>query len=162
MEAWAPSRCKFFMWLLLQNRVCTTDCLLQRQWPKSYLYQLCYRSLETAQHLFKECTVTSSVWRSINSLSGRTSLHPDVWNMNTVLVDLFQELAGRATSTTTKGIRSIVILVVWTICERNARIFNHQEKPIAKIIDNIKDASLPWGVAGAKDLASLVDRTARE
>lgn len=58
-KVWAPSKCKFFMWLLLQNRVWTADRLLQRQWPNSYFCQLCYRNLETAQHLFMEYPVTA-------------------------------------------------------------------------------------------------------
>jgi hypothetical protein len=30
-KVWAPSKCKFFMWLLLQNRVWTADRLLIRE-----------------------------------------------------------------------------------------------------------------------------------
>lgn len=42
---WAPSKCKFFMWLLLQNRLWTADHLLMREWPNSYFYLLCARNL---------------------------------------------------------------------------------------------------------------------
>jgi hypothetical protein len=30
-QVWAPSRCKFFIWLMLQNRVWTADRLQQRE-----------------------------------------------------------------------------------------------------------------------------------
>jgi hypothetical protein len=33
-KQWAPSKCKFFLWLLL---VWTADRLMQREWPKSIL-----------------------------------------------------------------------------------------------------------------------------
>ncbi|KAF8699001.1 hypothetical protein HU200_034833 [Digitaria exilis] len=83
--------------------------------------------------------------------------------MNVALVDWFHELAGSAIDTAAKGTRSLAILIVWTVwCERNARIFNEQEKPIAKIIDDIKDTARLWGAAGAKHLAALVDRPISE
>jgi hypothetical protein len=31
-SVWAPSKCKFFIWLLLRNRVWTTDWLQERGW----------------------------------------------------------------------------------------------------------------------------------
>ena len=62
---WAPSKCKFFMWLLLHNRLWTADHLLMREWPNSYFYLLCVRNLETAQHLFSECPFSCLVWKSV-------------------------------------------------------------------------------------------------
>jgi hypothetical protein len=35
-RVWAPSRCKFFVWLMLQNRIWTADRLLMREWPNQY------------------------------------------------------------------------------------------------------------------------------
>ena len=48
-KVWAPSKCKFFMWLLLQNRLWTADHLLLREWSNCYFCPLCVRNLETAQ-----------------------------------------------------------------------------------------------------------------
>jgi hypothetical protein len=70
-KVWAPSRCGFFIWLILQNRVWTEDRLMQRQWPNDYFCQLCFRNLETIAHLMMECPYTRPVWSSI---SDRTSL----------------------------------------------------------------------------------------
>jgi hypothetical protein len=39
-RVWAPSRCKIFMWLMLQNRVWTADRLQRRQWPSNYFCRL--------------------------------------------------------------------------------------------------------------------------
>ena len=61
-KVWAPSRCKFFMWLMLQNRVWTADRLLLREWPNCYFCQLCCRNLETAVHLFRDCPVSRFIW----------------------------------------------------------------------------------------------------
>ena len=55
-KQWAPSKCKHFAWLLLQNRIWITDRLHIKQWSNNYFYQLCYRNLEIAQHFFKDCS----------------------------------------------------------------------------------------------------------
>jgi hypothetical protein len=64
-KAWAPSRCKFFAWLMLQNRIWTSDRLQQRQWPSVYFCTFCRRSLETVNHIFQECPVTRQIWTAV-------------------------------------------------------------------------------------------------
>jgi hypothetical protein len=54
---WAPSQCKFFSWLMLQNRIWTVDMLLLREWMNDYFYPLFRQNLETVIHLFQECPV---------------------------------------------------------------------------------------------------------
>jgi hypothetical protein len=41
LEALGPSKCKFFTWLLLQNRLWMVDRLLQCGWANSYFCPLC-------------------------------------------------------------------------------------------------------------------------
>ncbi|KAF8645767.1 hypothetical protein HU200_024086 [Digitaria exilis] len=80
-----------------------------------------------------------------------------------MFVDWFVDLSGKGKDATTKGTRTLVILVTWSIwCERNARIFDCQEKPIRKLVDEIKDTVRLWGSAGAKHLAALVATNDRE
>jgi len=45
-ETWAPRRCKFFLWLLLQNKIWTAARLQLRDWKNNYFYALCKRSLK--------------------------------------------------------------------------------------------------------------------
>lgn len=53
--------------------------------------------------------------------------------------------------------------MVWSIwCERNARIFNDQEKSVTRIVSEIKDEERLWGAAGAKHSAALVAPVLRE
>jgi hypothetical protein len=75
-QTWVPSRYKFFIWLMLQNRIWTTDRLLLREWPNQYLCQLCRHNLESVHHLFMECPVTRHVWIEISNWTGlRASIH---------------------------------------------------------------------------------------
>ena len=60
----APPKCKFFIWLLLQDRVWTAARLQIRQWPNDY-FQLCIRNLETATHLFVDCPVVRAIWERV-------------------------------------------------------------------------------------------------
>jgi hypothetical protein len=153
----APSKCKFFMSLLLQNRVWTADRLLNREWPNSYFCQLCYRNLQTTNHLFVECPISCSIWRAADVWCGRTSLKPKAWNNKADFVSWFADLAGSSMDTMTKGSRSLAILVTWKIwCERNNRIFNNKEQSVARILEDIKDTTRLWVLAGAKHLAALV------
>jgi len=49
-RAWAPPKCKFFAWLVTQNRVWTSD-RLQQGWPHNPSCPLCRSASETAFHL---------------------------------------------------------------------------------------------------------------
>lgn len=52
----APPKNRFFVWLMLQNKIWTAARQLQRQWPNDYFCPLCIRSLETSLHLFTNVT----------------------------------------------------------------------------------------------------------
>lgn len=57
----APPKCKFFLWLLLKDRIWTAAHLQQREWPNEYFYQMCLRNLETSVHLFMECGMAKMI-----------------------------------------------------------------------------------------------------
>jgi len=77
-QVWAPSRCKVFLWLMLQNRVWTTDRLQQREWPNNYFCPLCYRNLETVEHLFVECPLVKRLWTRVANWVHERNLQPEV------------------------------------------------------------------------------------
>lgn len=43
----APPKCRFFTWIMLQNRIWTAARLQLREWPNDYFCPLCVRNLET-------------------------------------------------------------------------------------------------------------------
>lgn len=146
-RVWAPSCCKFFVWLLLQNRVWTADRLLQREWPNQYFCPLCYRNLETTDHLMTECPISRIIWKQVRSFYG-SGRRAGFWTK--FLSEWFSELAGSSSSTKAKGARSLIILVCWSIWrEHNARIFVGQEKGEASLISEIKYEAQLWASAGA-------------
>jgi hypothetical protein len=54
-----------FIWLMLQNRIWTSDRLQQRGWPNDYFCPFYHCNLETSCHLFQSCPITRQVWISI-------------------------------------------------------------------------------------------------
>jgi hypothetical protein len=64
-KVWTPSRCKFFLWLLLQSHVWTADRLLMKEWPNEYFCHLCRRNLETTHHLLVECQFSWEIWMDV-------------------------------------------------------------------------------------------------
>jgi hypothetical protein len=127
-KVWVPSKCKFFIWLLLQNRVWTSDWLQQRGWQNQYFCPFCIR-LETIGHLFMEWPITRKVWLAIGRWATLQRFATYRWVVTTSVEDWFYRLAGGVPSVKARASKSLSILVCWTIwCERNARIFNGKEK----------------------------------
>jgi len=50
-KPWAPPKCKFFAWLIIENRVWMSDRLATRGWLRNNVCSLCCIEAETAHHL---------------------------------------------------------------------------------------------------------------
>jgi hypothetical protein len=71
--------------------------------------------------------------------------------------DWFIALSGEVLSIKDKGVKSLAIMVCWTIwCERNARIFTGKERSMPRFITDMKDEARQWFRAGAKFLGPIV------
>ncbi|KAI4981082.1 hypothetical protein ZWY2020_021567 [Hordeum vulgare] len=81
---WAPPKIKLFSWLILQDKVWTTDRLLRRLWPNCGLCYLCKREQETAAHLMFKCRYTIRVWNLIYVWLGQQSSTPSWHDLHTV------------------------------------------------------------------------------
>ncbi|KAF8648720.1 hypothetical protein HU200_064774 [Digitaria exilis] len=160
-KPWASSRCKFFLWLLLQNRIWTADRLLQRGWPNEYFCPLCVRNLETINHLFTECPLSRELWERVSVWVACPSISPSAWTTD----DIRMWFLGLTSNTTPNapGTRTLIILIVWTIWrERNNRIFRGTSTTAARLFGGLRDEAGLWMAAGAKGLASLVGNLSRE
>lgn len=159
-KCWAPSKCKNFMWLLLQNKIWTADRLQLRQWPNNYFCQLCYRNLETTQHLFKNCPYTKEVWqRVLSRLNCNHTLAPH--NDDEGLLDRWERRTSHGDKNKAKGMRSIHMLLGWEIwCEQNRRVFKSKEATMSYLVTKIVDEINIWIGCGAKDLVRIVHNSA--
>ena len=96
------------------------------------------------------------IWAAVNTWAGFEGPRPLDEQHFLSLKDWWSRLA-RVPSNDAKGLRSLIMLVVWEIwLERNARIFKHKETPCPLVISRIKDQANSWKAAGAKHLAALL------
>jgi hypothetical protein len=144
-HVWAPLRCKFFVWLMLQNRAWTADRLLLRQWPNEYFCPLCFRNLETMRHLQMECHFTRAVWEQISTWTQQHALQPSQWKDDNRLTNWHADLSAALPVTRAKGIKSLTILVCWWLwCEWNRRIFDDVERSVGQVVAAIQSKARQW------------------
>ena len=150
-KVWAPPKCKFFIWLLLHNRLWTAARLQLRGWDNNYFCALCQRSLETAQHLFFECPCSRMIWHSVASWSACSTLNPNSWVGGHELE--LEDWYSQAFRSNEKKCQTLLILTLWSIWNwRNDKIFRGGTKTPQMIVSEIKETTLQWSLAGCKAL----------
>ena len=75
-KAWAPGKCKTFLWLAIRNRCWTADRLQKRGMPHPEHYPLCDQEDETAQHILTTCVFARQFWYAILQPLSLESLTP--------------------------------------------------------------------------------------
>jgi hypothetical protein len=150
-RGWAPARCKFFIWTLMLDRVLTADKLLQRGWENDYFCPLCRRNLETASHIFTECPFSIKVWENMAGSLGLGVLKPARWKGKDIpLQDWYRDMISAQPKSQRKIIFPAANLICWEIWkERNRRIFEKKELPVADFIVRLKEEAAAWKLAGA-------------
>jgi hypothetical protein len=125
-KAWTPPKCKFFAWLILQNRVWTTDRLARRNWDHCPVCPLCRSTLETAHHLLTGCRFSRQIWTLVATWIRLHSLQPTEWSPSTTTSEWWFSVTT-ITDTPRKALCSLVLLVSWEIWkERNNHIFDRR------------------------------------
>lgn len=150
----APPKCRFFTWLMLQNRIWTAARLQLRGWPNEYFCQLCVRNLETVSHLFQERWFSRMVWVKVGTWIAAAALRPDNWGRTDDLAQWFIDMCNSAQDARRHGVRSMVMLTIWEIWkERNHRVFS---KTPAQVFSAIQDEVRVWIRAGNKGLEMIL------
>jgi hypothetical protein len=55
----------FFVWLVLHNRVLTSDNMIIKNWPCNPICSLCSCLHETTSHILTECNFTEATWNLV-------------------------------------------------------------------------------------------------
>ena len=153
----APPKCRFFTWLLLQNRIWTAARLQIRGWPNDYFCSLCIRNLETADHLFMECNFSLQVWDRVATWIREPLMAPANWRTTHELRLWYLDLARGASPLRREGVRSVIMLASWEIWkERNNRVFNRKCNSCVQVFRAIQEEAKVWIRAGNKGLAELL------
>jgi hypothetical protein len=119
-------QCKFFAWLILQNRVWTSDRLARREWDHCPSCPLCRETMEFAHHLLASCRFTRRVWSLVVGWTSLIELRLTEWPASRSSLHWWKNLSNLP-DVPWKGMRSIILLVIWEVLkERNGRVFNRK------------------------------------
>lgn len=111
-KAWAPLKCKFFVWLALQNRCWTTDHLQRRGLANHDSCKFCSLVQESVEHLFRGCLWVRHFWTHILRKLGLGCATP---RHDSCLCDWWTRVRKHVPKEHRRGLDSIVILAIWTI-----------------------------------------------
>jgi hypothetical protein len=62
-------KCRFFSWLVLHDRVLTTDNMAKKNWPYNPVCSLCSCIQEITSHLLSQCNFTEASWNIVATAS---------------------------------------------------------------------------------------------
>jgi hypothetical protein len=77
-KAPVESKCKFFSWLLLQNKLWTADRLARHGSQANTICKLCHTHQETTFHIAAQCTFSTALWTHLASWIGITTTSPQL------------------------------------------------------------------------------------
>ena len=120
---WAPPKCKFFAWLVINNRIWTADMLHRRRWPNCHLCPLCKQVQESAAHLLFQCRYTVRVWVMIKTWLGLVDVHPADWVAVGSVKDWWQ-LNACNISQSRRVLISLMMLISWEIWKERMLVFS--------------------------------------
>jgi hypothetical protein len=148
----APLKHKMHLWLVLRNRLWTSDRLARRGLQHSPLCPLCYQEPETIEHLTIQCSFAREVWYHL--LLARR-LHRYTPTAHDEMPSWWRRLHEGTPGPGRREVNALVVLVARELwLERNARTFDRVAvlpmelcRRIAAEFERWKQAGLGGGIA---------------
>jgi hypothetical protein len=154
-KTWAPSKCRFFLWLVGHNKCWTADRLAKRGLTQSLLCPLCDQHDETINHLLVGCSFARHFWFELLRPFGLQDFLPgqDIddfdhwWCFN----------SARLGGLSKKGFDSLVALGAWMLWKhRNGVVFNGSHPNLVVAVRLAREEAFLWSLAGIKDFSYLL------
>ena len=122
-----PPRMKIFGWLLLMNRILTTDNLQKRGWVLAGICYMCKADSETVPHLFVHCTFAKLLYGKVMQdlkLKGCSCNQRDA-------------IVSAQVNIETKEVLLITQFILWR--ERCQRLFKDKEKTVTELVGEVRE-----------------------
>ena len=153
-KTWAPSKCRFFLWLVAHNRCWTADRLAKRGLNHPSSCPLCDQEPETINHLLVSCVFARLFWYNLLRKFGLDILAPQPGL--TSFLDWWEMISETVQGMVKKGLNSLISLGAWMIWNhRNKCVFDGQTPCLPSILRQADDERRLWALAGAKGLSFL-------
>jgi hypothetical protein len=118
------NKCKFFLWLLLQRKLLTTDRIIKRGGRANPVCQLCRTRNESMTHLVANCYYSKRVWQLIEQQTDQQNTHPQQPVSN--LKPWWSDLVGTV-SLDPEYRNQIITYTTWNIWkERCRRVYDNK------------------------------------
>jgi hypothetical protein len=142
----APSKCRFFLWLVLHGRCRTSERLQQHGLANHGNCALCAQEPESLDHLLLHCVYSREIWFCIFRRRGWLTLLPTDQDST---IAWWLASRKRISKVCRPLFDSVFALVVWRLWnERNERIFRSTTSLPHRLVDKISDELRDWSNAG--------------
>ncbi|XP_055814275.1 uncharacterized protein LOC129883688 [Solanum dulcamara] len=122
------------MWIMLQNKLPTTDRLTSWGIDVNQQCKLCQQDLENREHLFTQCEFTRAIWKKLLNWIKWPLFHADAWDMH--LEWTLKQSKGKSHNAQLfKLIYAECSYAIWM--ERNQRTFEEKRRNYEEITKEI-------------------------
>jgi len=143
----APTRVRFFGWLLMLGRLQCRANLYYKHVLDDDICELCRQQPETSDHLIFHCTVAKEFWNHLG-FQGNLPLPStkQLWDM------------PRPPTKPPKHFNTMLLLCCWNIWNhRHDVVFRHQQPSLRRLLAACKEAARLWGCRLRQRDRHLVD-----
>jgi len=144
----AENKCRFFCWLMLQDRLPTADRIIRRGGQTNHICQLCHIREESILHMIATCSFSKSVWTKI---AMDYSLQPLQDPGHMTLRSWRQSWVDRGRAESNKHLQ-VLIYTVWNLWkERCRRVFDNKAMSQVQLTAIIKSDITNYSLAHRND-----------
>jgi hypothetical protein len=144
-ELWkvhTSGKCKMFLWLLMHERVWTSERLQRHGMENHGPCTLCSQCAKAIDHLFLGCPFSRELWFRCLRRSGWQRLTPSVMDHFT---SWWLRSRKRVAKPWHKAFDLLVALIIWSIwLEHNSRVFRNQVVSVMVVVASVFDWCELW------------------
>jgi hypothetical protein len=149
-KAHVEPKCRFFAWLVLHGKVLTADNLAIRGWPHDPICKLCRIHPETVQHLFMDCSFSSTVREQIFVSHGTIGLATPPAGRG--LNQWWEETIANLPREKRREASGAFIYTMWgTWKERNRRVFRNTASAADAVANLVREEITQRAYAHTQD-----------